>query len=113
MCARVSSTTRSSVRAIVAGHGHLDEREIARHGRHGAEVLDLQHVDQLVEIGGDALGARLVAVDHDRHARDAGLGRAADGERLDVEGAAAEDERDAVEHAGFVFDERDECVMHI
>jgi uncharacterized protein (DUF1786 family) len=53
MCARVSSTTRSSAGAVVAGDGYLDEGEVARDGGHGAEVLDLQHVHQLVEIRGD------------------------------------------------------------
>ncbi len=90
MCARVSSTTRSSCAAIVPGDRDLHEREVARNGRHVAQVLDLQHVDQLVQVRGDAVDTDLVAVDDDRHARDAGHVGAADGQRFDVEGTAPE-----------------------
>jgi hypothetical protein len=93
------------VGTVVSGDRHLHEGEVARHGRHAAEVLDLQDVDQLVEIRRHAFGADLIAVEHDRHARDARLGRPADRQGLDVERAAPKDQRDAVEHAGLVFDE--------
>ena len=42
-----------------------------------------------------------------------GFGGPADGQRLDVEGAATEQRRDAIEHAGLVFDQGNECVMHV
>ena len=53
-----------------------------------------------------------VGVDHDRHARDPRLFGAADRQRIDVEGAAAEQRRHTVQHARLVFDVNDEGVQH-
>ena len=65
------------------------------------DVLDAQHVDQLVEVRLDAARADRRRLSHDdRHARDAGRLGVADGERLDVERAAPEQRRHAVQHAG-------------
>ena len=70
------------------------------------DVVDAQHVHQLVEVRLDAARAALVGVDDDRHARDAGLSRCGRRSAIDVEGAAAEQRRDAVQHARLVFDVR-------
>jgi hypothetical protein len=67
MCARVSSDDAQELGAVVAGDGHLHQREIARNRRDLTQVLDLQHVHQLVEIRGHAVHARLVAVHDERH----------------------------------------------
>jgi len=54
----------------------------------------------------------LIGLDHDRHPRDAiGLG-VADGERLDVERAAGEERRHAVQDTGFVVDVNGKCMEH-
>ena len=72
------------------------------------EVVDAEHVDELVEVGLDDAGPGLGGLEHDGQARDAGLVGAADGERVDVEVAAAEERGDAVKHAGHVFHIGDE-----
>ena len=114
MCARVSSTTRSSCAAVVPGDRHLDQREVARDGRHVAQVLDLQHVDQLVEIGRDAIGAR------PGRCRCTIVMREMPGSSVRptvsdsmLKARRRNNERHAIEHAGLVFDERDQRVMHI
>jgi hypothetical protein len=96
----------------VAADSHLDERQVARHGGYVAQILDFQHVHQLVEIRHHPVCVHLIAVQHDRHARDPGQFGAADGQRLDIERAPPEQRRHAIQHAGFVFDEGDECVKH-
>ena len=53
-----------------------------------------------------------VGIHDDGHARDVGLLSAADGERVDIEGAAAKQRNHAREHAGLVFHVNDECVHH-
>ena len=55
-----------------------------------------------------ALSDRRVA--DDRHARDAGRLRVADGQRVDVEGAAPEERRHAIQHAWLIYDVYDEGV---
>jgi len=52
----------------VPGDCDLHEREVAGNGRHVSQVLDLQHVDQLVQVRGDPVDTDLVTVDDDRHA---------------------------------------------
>jgi hypothetical protein len=93
------------VGAIVSGDRNFDEGEIARHGRHIPEILDPEHVDQLVEVRRNTLGADLIAVDDDRHARDPWDVSPADRQRLDIEGTAPEQRRHAIEYARLVFDE--------
>jgi hypothetical protein len=108
MCARLVHHAQQ-VRAIVPRHQYLHEGKVARYGRHASEVLDLQDVHELVEVRGHALGADLVAIEHDRHARDARLGRPSDRQRLDVERTARSATRLA---RRLVFDEGHQCVMH-
>jgi hypothetical protein len=87
--------------------GDLDERQVAHHRRNTPQILDLQHVDEFVEIRNDALGVRLVTVNDDRHPRNARFGSVPDAERFDVEHAAPEQRRNAVQHTGLVFHEYD------
>src|SRR5690606_16896555 len=60
----------------------------------------------------DATGAGRIDVDDDRHARDTGRLGMAHRERVDVEGAAPEERRHPVEHAGLVLDVDNESVEH-
>ena len=69
---------------------HFDHGEIAIHGGRRRDVGDRDHVHELVEIRRDPLGLRVVGRHDDRHARDAGLFGAPDGQRLDVVVAPAE-----------------------
>ena len=59
-----------------------------------------------------SLGVHLIAVDDDRHPRDARFGGVADAERFDVEDTAAEQRRDAIQDAGLVFHEHYEGMLH-
>ena len=90
--------------AVVSADRHLDQRQVARHRRHVAQILDFENVDELVQVGHDAVNVHLIAVKNDGHARHAGNVGPADGQRLDVEGAAPKDQRDAVQNARLVFD---------
>ena len=67
------------------------------------QIVHLDHVDQLVQVGGQSLDAQVVAVHHDRHARDAWLFGVTDGQGFDIERPAAKQRRYPVQHAGFVF----------
>ena len=77
----------------------LDQREVTRHRGHVGDVLDLLHVDELVDVGLDAR-ARLRAAPRRRPscARSRTVG-VTDGERVDVVAAPAQQRRDAVQHA--------------
>ncbi len=90
------------------GRGHLDERQLADHVGPLGDVVDTQHVDQLVEVRLDVVRPFIVGIDDDRHARDPRCLGAADRERFDVVGAAAEERGHAREHARLVLDEHDE-----
>ena len=94
------------LRTIVPRNRNLNQGEVACDGRDVTKVFHLQHVDELVQIRRHAIGADLVAVDHDGHTRDPGHVRTTDGERFDVERPPPEQRRDAIEHAGLVFDQR-------
>jgi hypothetical protein len=83
---------------------HLDERQAARDGRGSRHILDREHVDQLVDIGFDAVRGAFANGRDDGHARDARPLGVADGERFDVVRAAAEQRSDAVQHARLVLD---------
>src|SRR5260370_17699873 len=55
----------------------------------------------------------VVRVDDDGHARDAGRFGVSDGQRLDVEGTAPEQRRDAVQHARLVVDVNRKGMKHV
>ncbi len=108
MCARVSSTTRSNwARSCPATATLTSARSRATAGTI-AQILDLQHVDQLVDTRVTRWASTWSLSSTIVMRETPGLGRAADGERLDVEGAPAEHQRDPVEHARLVLDQRDE-----
>ena len=56
--------------------------------------------------------AAFVGVRHDGHARDFFVLRWPDCERINIDGQAARQGRDAVQDAGFVFDIGDKC-LHV
>ena len=98
--------------AALRGGLHLEEDELALDGLLVGEVGDLVDRDELVELLGDLLEAHLVGLDDDGHAGEALVLRGGDGERLDVEAAAADEARDAGEHARLVLNENGEQVVH-
>jgi hypothetical protein len=76
------------------------------------QVIDPQHVHELVDVRLDSPRAGLVRIADDRHARDAlGFG-VAHRERIDIERPAAEERRDPVQNARLVFNVDGEGVQH-
>ena len=98
---------------LVGGDGYLDHRQVAADRRAVGHIFDLDDVDQFVQVGGHPLGAGLVAVHDDGHARDAGLVGVPNGQRFDVEGPPAEQGGHPVQHAGFIFDKGDQGMLHL
>ena len=96
------------VRAIRLGDADLHERELVLDGRLGGDVLDLEHVDQPVQLLRRLLDRDVVAVEADRHPREALAIGAADGERVDVEVPRAHQAGHAVQDTRLVDDDRDE-----
>ena len=90
---------------------HFNQRQAASDGGNVRHVFDREHVDQLVDIGFDAMRGAFADPRDDGHARDAGAFGVADGERFDVVSAAAKQRGDAIQHAGLVFDVKDEDVQ--
>ena len=88
----------------------LDERQLVLDDVGLGQVLDLEHVDEPVELLGHLLDREVVAAQRDGHAADVGPLGVADGQRLDVEVARADEARDAVQDAGPVVDEDDQHV---
>src|SRR5690606_35922714 len=91
------------LRARLHRGGHLDERQVAVHGRQRRDVLDAQDVHELVDVRLDARGRRRFGIDDERHARDAARVGVPDGQRLDVVAAPSDERRHAVEHTRLVF----------
>src|SRR3954454_8042657 len=97
------------------GHGrtHLHQQQFALHGGSRVELDDLDDLDQLVQLLGDLLQRLGLRVDDDRHPREVGVLRGADGEGLDVEPAPAEQRRDAGQDTGLVLDQdRERVTVH-
>jgi hypothetical protein len=90
----------------------LHEGKVAHEGGFARDVVHEENVDELIDIGDDAARLVLGGVHSDGHARDVRFFGAADGERVNIEGAAAQERDDAREDAGLVFDVNDECVHH-
>src|SRR5450432_4635323 len=100
------------MRAGFVRGGDLNHGQVADDGGFVSNVLDQQYVDQFVEIGLDAARLVEIGVDGNSHARDFGLLGAADGERIDVEGAATEQRSHSRQHAWLVFYVNHICVQH-
>ena len=83
--------------------GDFDEDEFAIDVFAFAKVLDLEHVDQLVELLDDLLEGRVVAARDDGHAGGVRVVSGADVESIDIVAATAEQSGDAREHAEFVL----------
>ena len=62
-------------------------------GKRGSvtQIVDAEHVDQLVNVRLYAACGEFIGIDHHRHARHAGLFGVPDGERLDVVAAPAKE----------------------
>src|SRR5260221_6443940 len=87
-----------------AGSGDLNQRQIAQDGLADGDIIDPQHVDQLVEVGFHSGDADFISIDHDGHTGNAfGLGTAY-GEGIDVEGTPAKERYHPVQHTGLIFD---------
>ena len=89
----------------------FDEREAAGNGGGKGHVRNRQDVDELINVGFDAMGGALADGRNDGHARDAGPLGMAYGERLDIVAPTAKKRGDAVEHAGLIFDVDDEGML--
>jgi hypothetical protein len=100
------------VRASPVAATLISARSRAIDGGDG-DVVDALHRHQLVEMRFEPPRAVVVGVDDDRHARDAGRLSVPDGERLDIERAAAEQRGDAVQDARLVVDVNRECMQHL
>src|SRR5207245_2612389 len=78
-------------------------------------VPDFPHVQdgsQLAPVVRDQGGGRAQRVDHDGHARDVRDLAVPDGQAVDVERAAAEERRHAVQHTRLIQDACDKGVLH-
>ncbi len=100
------------LRARIARGRDLDQRQVARDRRPDAQVLHAPDRHELIEIGLETPRAVFVGVDDDRHAREPGLLRMADRQRFNIERAAAEQRRHAVQNTGLVVDIDSECMGH-
>ena len=75
------------------------------------DIFGEQDVDELFEAGFKTMRAFFVGVSDDGHAGDFVVFRWADSERIDVDGQAPRQRRDAVEDAGLVFNVSDSVCM--
>ena len=96
--------------AVLARDRHLDQRQVAVERRLLRHVLDLDHVDQLVEVLLQALDLFLRCRRDQRHARQVVVVGAPDGQAVDVEVAAPEQVGHPRQDAGPVLDQRGEDV---
>ena len=78
---------------------HFDQSQVTGHRRLMRDILHIDHVDQLVQIRFDLVRIHIAVgtIHHDGHARDIGIFRPPDRQRLDIEIAAAEQGRHAVQ----------------
>src|SRR5919199_1492033 len=83
--------------------GHLDQRQLALDAWVFAQVADLAHLDDLVELFGHLLYGAACAIDDHGEAHDAGLVGAADRQALNREGPLTEEAEDAVERRRPLF----------
>src|SRR5680860_1485657 len=67
------------------------------------KVVELEHLDQLVELLGDLLERQFLDVDDDRHARHLGVLGRSDRQGVDVEPPPREQARDTGQDAWFVL----------
>ena len=84
----------------------LDQHQLQLDVRRAGQVGDLEDLDDPLQLRQHLAQVPVVAADGDGHARAAGLVGGADGQRLDVEAAGAEQPRDAVQRPGTVDDQR-------
>src|SRR5690606_19902253 len=91
--------------ARVRVNAHLDQRQVAADTRHLADVLNLDHVHQLVQVLRNLIRS---GIDHNCHAREVNGVRAPDCQAVDVEVPTSEQARHPVQHTGFVLDQRHE-----
>src|ERR1035441_1888951 len=104
---------RSNVRTGLVGSCHFDHGQVTDDCWFMGDVLNEQDVDQFIQIGFDAAGLGGGVGARDRHARDFRSFRAAHGQRIDIESAAAEQRGYARQHARFVFHVHHVCVQHV
>ena len=97
--------------ALMDVGAHFDEDQLALDGFLGRETFNLEDVDQLVQLLHHLVDDALVAVDHDGHARTAGLFADTDCQALDVEAAPAEQTGDLGEQAGVVVDQNGQQML--
>ncbi len=102
---------RDELGPAVGRRRHLHEQQLALDRVVAAELVDLEHVDQLVQLLDDLIDRGLRAVDADRDARAILALGGPDRQALDVEAAPREEPRDARQHAGLVLDEHGQRVV--
>src|SRR5436190_13530276 len=103
---------RNQIGPLSGRRRDLQQRELALDRFSRGELLDAEHVHELVDLLLDLLEHVLLALDPQRDARHVvTLGRA-DSEALDVERTPCEHARDARQRAGRVLDEHRQRVLH-
>src|SRR5687768_16585043 len=95
---------------VALGHAELDQGELMLDRRLRGDVLDLEDIDQAVELLRRLLDGDVVAVEADRHPREALAIRPAHRERIDVEVPGAHQAGHPVQHARPVDHDRHEPV---
>jgi hypothetical protein len=98
--------------AVGADRARLDQHHLALDVRPLGQVLELDHVDQLVQLLGDLLDDRVVAARDQGHARQARILGRRDRQRLDVVAARREQPGDPRQRTGLVFQQDGDDVPH-
>ena len=88
----------------------FDQGQVALEKRACGDVFRKQDIDKLFEAGFQAMRASFVGVRHDGHTGNFFIFCWTDRKRINIDGQAARQGRDAIEYAGFVFDIGDECL---
>src|SRR6185436_12473764 len=107
----VTSMTRARKMSVLRLGVDADEDQLPLDVAVVGQVVDLDHVDQLVELLHHLLDHELVAADHDGHAGDAGVQRLAHRQALDVVAARREEPGHPREHAELVLHEHRDRVL--
>ncbi len=92
----------------------FDQCQVAGHRRLMGDVLHVDHIDELVQIGLDLVRVHVAVgtIDHNGHARDIGVFRPPHRQRFNIEVTTAEQGSHPVENTGFIFNQGDKGILH-